>query len=316
MSEEVRSMDFGREAAEADMILIGLGSELDGDFMSVNTEAEAAKKLQSSVYAWLFPAYRDYLRGRAQNSRLQDGLMKFLEILDGKNYFVVSQAQNALIRDMNWREGRLVMPCGGAFRKQCSQNCGSKDAEGKEACPELTKKDEEALRECCVQLGSWLRAEENGAEEEKAPDPGQDSCSEEVLRALWMIRKTAGTDKITGILRRRIPEDLLGRCPGCNAGMILNNVQAAMYDERGYLSDWQRYTKWLQGTVNRKLLVLELGVGMEYPGMIRIPFERVVFLNQKAKMYRIHGSLYQITEKLGEKGAGISENAIDWLANL
>lgn len=311
-------MDFRREAAEADMILIGLGSELDEDLRSLNTEkeAEAAEMLQSSGYAWLLPAYRDYLREKAQGSRLRDGLRRLMEILDGKNYFIVSQAQNSLIRDMNRREGRLVMPCGGAFRKQCGQNCGSEDAEGSESCLELSKRDVEALRECCGQLNSWLRTEENGEEEEETANWAQDTCSEEVLRALQMIRQTSGTDKITRILRRRIPEDLLGRCPGCNCGMVLNNVQAALYDERGYLSDWQRYTKWLQGTVNRKLLVLELGVGMEYPGMIRIPFERVVFLNQKAKMYRIHGSLYQLNEKLREKGVEISENAIDWLTNL
>lgn len=309
-------MDFRREAAEADMILIGLGSELDEDLRSADTEkeAEAAEMLRSSGYAWLLPAYRDYLRKKTQSSRLRDGLGKLMEILDGKNYFIVSQAQNSLIRDMNRREGRLVMPCGGAFRKQCGQNCGSEDGEGREGCLELTQKDEEALWECCGHLKGWLRTEENG--EGETANWAKDTCSEEVLRALQVIRKSSGTDKITRILRQKIPEDLLGRCSECNSGMVLNNVQADLYDERGYLSDWQRYTKWLQGTVNRKLLVLELGVGMEYPGMIRIPFERVVFLNQKAKMYRIHGSLYQVTEKLREKGVGISENAIDWLTNL
>lgn len=98
--------------------------------------------------------------------------------------------------------------------------------------------------------------------------------------------------------------------------MVLNVVQTPGYDERGYLDDWSRYTKWLQGSVNRRLLVLELGVGMQYPGMIRIPFERVVFLNQKAKMYRIHENLYQVPGDFREKGIGIAENAIDWLNNL
>ena len=76
------------------------------------------------------------------------------------------------------------------------------------------------------------------------------------------------------------------------------------------------YTKWLQGTVNRKLVVLELGVGMKFPGVIRFPFEKVAYFNQKAKFYRIHKNLYHLTEELASKGVGIADNAIDWLQNL
>ena len=55
---------------------------------------------------------------------------------------------------------------------------------------------------------------------------------------------------------------------------ILNNIYAANYDERGYLTDWQTYTRWLQGTLNKKVCILELGVGMQYPSVIRFPFEK------------------------------------------
>ena len=34
---------------------------------------------------------------------------------------------------------------------------------------------------------------------------------------------------------------------------------------------WETYTKWLQGTLNRNLVFLELGVGMELPQLIRFP---------------------------------------------
>ena len=34
---------------------------------------------------------------------------------------------------------------------------------------------------------------------------------------------------------------------------------------------WETYTKWLQGTLNRNLVILELGVGMELPQLIRFP---------------------------------------------
>lgn len=105
-------------------------------------------------------------------------------------------------------------------------------------------------------------------------------------------------------------------CSACKGKISLNNIYNKQYDENGYLAAWQLYKKWLQGTVNRKLVVLELGVGMKFPTVIRFPFEKVAFFNEKAKFYRIHQNLYHLTEELSGKGAGIADNAIDWLENL
>lgn len=108
----------------------------------------------------------------------------------------------------------------------------------------------------------------------------------------------------------------LGTCPLCGEPREFNNIYGARYDEGGYLPDWQNYTKWLQGTLNKNLVVLELGVGMRFPSVIRFPFEKIAYFNQKAKFYRVNGSLYQLTAELAEKGVGIAKNAIDWLQNL
>ncbi len=108
----------------------------------------------------------------------------------------------------------------------------------------------------------------------------------------------------------------IGKCEKCGEPLIFNNIYAETYREEGYLSKWELYMKWLQGTLNRKLFVLELGVGLEYPSVIRWPFERVAFLNEKAYFCRVHERLYQLTPELAEKGCGISSNAIDWLKML
>ena len=69
----------------------------------------------------------------------------------------------------------------------------------------------------------------------------------------------------------------LGYCPDCGKPLVLNNIYTEKYDENGYLKQWSVYTKWLQTTLNRKLLILELGVGMQYPSVIRWPFEKIAF---------------------------------------
>lgn len=104
-------------------------------------------------------------------------------------------------------------------------------------------------------------------------------------------------------------------CPKCGAKLIMNRISGGKYSEEGYLKKWELYKKWLQGTLNRKLCVLELGVGMKYPSVIRWPFERVAFINQKARFIRVHDYLYQLTEDLKEKGISIEDNPIVFLRN-
>ena len=102
-------------------------------------------------------------------------------------------------------------------------------------------------------------------------------------------------------------------CPKCGEKLILNTVYTENYDENGYLKDWSRYTKWLQGTLNKKLCVLELGVDLTYPSIIRWPFEKVAFYNNIAHFVRVNERLYHMSEEIKDKGISIPQNAVQWL---
>lgn len=105
-----------------------------------------------------------------------------------------------------------------------------------------------------------------------------------------------------------ISELSVKKCPVCGKLMTPNIVSYEYYDENGYLEKWNHYTKWLQGTVNRNLCILELGVGLNYPTVVRWPNERIVTYNNKAYMYRIHEKLYQLSEGIGERAKSVPEN--------
>lgn len=98
------------------------------------------------------------------------------------------------------------------------------------------------------------------------------------------------------------------KCHNCGKSLSPNIVSYEYYDENGYLDKWNRYTKWLQGTVNRNLCILELGVGLSYPTVIRWPNERIITYNNKAFMYRVHDKLYQLSEGIGERAKSVPEN--------
>ena len=58
---------------------------------------------------------------------------------------------------------------------------------------------------------------------------------------------------------------------------------------------------------------MELGVGMEYPTVIRFPFEKIVYYNQKSFLYRVHSKLYQIGEEISGRGTGMQADAIEFM---
>lgn len=107
-------------------------------------------------------------------------------------------------------------------------------------------------------------------------------------------------------------------CPNCGKTLVYNRIAetGANYVEEGYLEQWKIYTKWLQGTVNRKVCIVEIGVGMKFPSVIRFPFEKIVYFNQKASFFRIHSRLYQVTEEIKEKSYAIQGTAPELLKEL
>lgn len=252
---------------QADMVLAGLGEDFDCLRILKQDAAyvQGRAVLEQEGALWLLPAWNDFCLEKRGGGGAEAALGKLAGILADKNYFVVSVSTGCVIRRIPWKGGRLVEPCGGAHKKQCSKGCGEPPAEVEDA-------DRRGILTYFDGLYSGLPPRE--------PVPG---C---------------------------------GKCMKCGASLTLNNIYSDNYDENGYLDQWRFYMKWLQGTLNRSLFILELGVGMGFPSVVRWPFEKIAFLNQKSFFCRVHERLYQLDEKLTGKGCGISQNAIDWLGRL
>lgn len=79
-----------------------------------------------------------------------------------------------------------------------------------------------------------------------------------------------------------IPTALLPNCPHCGAPLRL-----AFRDHPLYQQQKAHYQQWLQQTKTGKLCVIEIGVGFNSPGVIRVPFERIVGEQQNVQFFRI-----------------------------
>jgi len=105
-------------------------------------------------------------------------------------------------------------------------------------------------------------------------------------------------------------------CPICGKQGIPNIIQEKPYNEMGYQAQWESYKRWLQKTINKKILLLELGEGFQTPTVIRWAFEKIAFINQKAYFYRVNEKFPQISAELNGKAEGIKENTKDFILSI
>lgn len=107
-----------------------------------------------------------------------------------------------------------------------------------------------------------------------------------------------------------VPDDV---CPHCKAPLTGNIIKAETYIEEGYLPRWKDYMKWQTGTINRSLVILELGEGFATPTVMRWPFEKIIYFNRKSRLYRINESFYQLPKEAEERGVSVHENSVRWM---
>jgi len=79
---------------------------------------------------------------------------------------------------------------------------------------------------------------------------------------------------------------------------------------------WDLYNAWLSGTLNKKLLIIELGENFSKPQIFRWPFEKIVYINQLSTFYRIHEKYYQLPENIGDRAYGYKINVNAFIDSL
>jgi NAD-dependent SIR2 family protein deacetylase len=88
----------------------------------------------------------------------------------------------------------------------------------------------------------------------------------------------------------RVPTALVPRCPVCGSPMDVH-VHKDSYFVQG--AEWQqacdRYNEFVEGALrDGSLLLLELGVGYNTPGIIRYPFERIAARYSRTQLVRMN----------------------------
>ena len=81
----------------------------------------------------------------------------------------------------------------------------------------------------------------------------------------------------------RIPSELIPRCPKCGKPMTMNlRCDDTFVQDEGWYAAARRYEDFLHRYRNGHILFLELGVGGNTPGIIKVPFLRMTAQNPRA----------------------------------
>ena len=81
----------------------------------------------------------------------------------------------------------------------------------------------------------------------------------------------------------KVPTELIPRCPKCGEPMTVNlRSDDRFVEDEGWYIACERYQKFIEEHVGKKVLYLELGVGGNTPGIIKYPFWRLVNENKNA----------------------------------
>lgn len=218
--------------------------------------------------------------GKARARQLDRAYQALYELIRDKDYFIITMATDARIYQTPLGSERELVRSSEA--SSVEKRCG----EGVDA--EMQARMDRIFPPKQVQQESrWQRI--------VAPCGNETwrQCSRACTKDIWEPGE--------------IPDD---HCPHCGAPLTGNTIEAQPYIEEGYLPQWERYTHWLAGTLNRTTLILELGAGFGNPGVIRFPFEKTAFFNQKAFLYRINKRFPQITEELHDRAISISADSV------
>lgn len=81
----------------------------------------------------------------------------------------------------------------------------------------------------------------------------------------------------------KIPTELIPRCPVCGKPMTVNlRCDGTFVDDEGWHNALDKYEAFLQNHKGKKVLFLELGVGMNTPVIIKYPFWQMTLKNKNA----------------------------------
>lgn len=115
----------------------------------------------------------------------------------------------------------------------------------------------------------------------------------------------------------RVPEELIPRCPVCGKPMALNlRSDGTFVEDEGWHAACARYERFIRRYGGGRVLFLELGVGMNTPGIIKYPFLKMTHANADARYACVNLDMAYAPREIASQSVCLSGDIGDVLAKL
>lgn len=129
-------------------------------------------------------------------------------------------------------------------------------------------------------------------------------CHNKTYNNEELIRKMVAQQKNMKILTELIP-----RCPKCNKPMTMNlRYDDSFVQDEGWYLACNRYQDFIRKNGNSHILYLELGVGMNTPGIIKYPFWQMTAKNKNAVYCSINSELSYVPNEIQNQSVVIKND--------
>ena len=158
-----------------------------------------------------------------------------LDVIRDKDYFVITTNVDHCFQKAGFDKSRLFYTQGDYGLWQCSKPCHEK-----------TYDNGETVREMVLSQGFTIAEDGTLTVPEGA------------------------------VLKAEVPSALVPFCPVCGRPMSMNlRADDTFVEDEGWHRALERYSDFIEKRRGRRMLYLELGVGMNTPGIIKYPFWRM-----------------------------------------
>lgn len=113
-----------------------------------------------------------------------------------------------------------------------------------------------------------------------------------------------------------LPEELIPRCPKCGGEMVEWVRSREFLQGKLYRKEYERYINFIRANMDKKILFLELGVGMMTPMFIKEPFMNMTYQLPHATYVTINPKHAIIPKEIASKSIDIQDDIAHVLKEL
>jgi len=129
-------------------------------------------------------------------------------------------------------------------------------------------------------------------------------CTQDVYNNKEMIDKMINNmGESLGIRKEDIP-----KCPKCGEFLVPNLRVDNTFVQQPHFINISKYEKFVREAKDKRLVLLELGVGYNTPGIIRYPFENITNHYPYSNLIRINLDCAEVPTEIDEKSVSISDD--------